>query len=399
VGKIQNVIDAMSTDITNRKWFFKDTSDGGKGGAYATELKIMEDWAKKTVQVSEFLSELIHNWTITGTHIVSPIDWVPIQLRSIKSKMRDNDGNTILYVQSINGKEVFLPAMNFMELPFINLDRAAWGVGLFDSIMNNAYLDIDGRQPNSTLQIYRQTLQDQGKILHKFSNPIVFYLPAEGEVVSQETIDNDIVPLIEGVKPGDRLALNKRLEIIQENIDGKSRFTEYADDIHEEVDAGLQSSKNRLLTDPSSMADAGEAGEQDDDRILGIMAKIEILFNKSIIPAVLGIEAGWIEWQWGEKDSFHKHIPAHIKESLELGIIQPEEARQMLENQHEWSFPELDKINQKLLDDRNNQSNQLTPDELIQNQEALQIKKESAEDLTRRTNLLLKIEQQLEATK
>ena len=399
VGKIQNVIDSMKNDITNRSWFFKDTSDGGKGGAYTKELKIMEDWADKTVQVSEFLSEMIYNWTIAGTYIVSPIDWMPLQLRSLRSKLRDNFGNTVFYIQVINGKEVFLNAAEYMEVPFINLDRAAWGVGLYDSIMNNQYLDVDGQQPNATLEIYRQTLQDQGRILHKFSNPLTFYMPAEGETVGQETIDNDIVPLIEGAKAGDRIAINKRIEIVKEDIDGKSRFTEYADDVHEEVDAGLQSSKNRLLTDPSAMADAREAGAQDDDRILGIMEKIRVFMNKSVIPAVLGIEAGWIEWQWGEKDSFNKVMPPHLQQALELGVMQPEEVRQVLEEHHDWNFPVLDKVNQKLMDDRmsfQQDQQELSDNEKKTNEEAvIRVRMEKA-DIKKRTVLLSQVEKQLE---
>jgi hypothetical protein len=401
VGKIQNVIDSMKDDITNRAWFFKDTTDGGKGGAYSGELKTMEDWADKTVQVSELLSEMIYNWTIAGTYIVSPIDWMPLQLRSLRSKLRDNFGNTVFYIQVINGKEVFLNAAEYMEVPFINLDRAARGVGLYDSIMNNQYLDVDGQQPNASIEMYRQTLQDQGRILHKFSNPLTFYMPAEGENVGQETIDNDIVPLIEGAKAGDRIAINKRIEIVKEDIDGKSRFTEYADDIHEEVDAGLQSSKNRLLTDPSAMADAREAGNQDDDRILGIMEKIRVFMNKSVIPAVLGIEAGIIEWQWGEKDSFHKIMPPHLKEALEMGVMQPEEVRQALVEHHDWNFPELDQNNQKMLDDRMsiNEPVELSTDDKKLNEEAvLRVRMEKAE-IEKRTLLLSQVEEQLEELK
>ncbi len=393
VGKIQNVVDAMVNDITNRSFFFKDTTDGGKGGAYSHELRLMQRWEKSKVQVSELLAEMVRNWTVNGVHIVSPLDWQPIQLRSIKAKIRDNNGITLAYVQVINGQEKFLDAKNFLEIPYINMDVAAWGVGLFDSIMNRNYLDIDGQQPNSTLEIYRQTLQDQGRILHKFSSPRVYYQPADGVVVSKDVIDNDIVPIIEGSRPGDRAVMSARMEILKEEIDGKARFTEYADDINDEVDAGLQSSKNRLLTEPSAMADAKEAGEQDDDRILGVMEKIRIFMNKTVIPHVLGIEAGWIEFAWGEKDAFHMQLPPAILQAVEKSIISPEQALQMLEEQYDWNVPILTKELQRQQDDR--LANTLTPQDIKNNKEALILSK----NYQKQSQVLAKLEAELESLK
>lgn len=402
ISKIQNVVDGIVLDIKNRKHFFQDTTDGGMGGAYSPELRNMEKWEKQTVQLSTMLGETVRNWLIAGTHIISPIDWMPLQLRSIKAKLRDDSGNTTHYVQVINGQEVFLEADMFLETHYISIDRAAWGVGLFDSIMNNAYLDIDGKQPESIAEIYRQTIQDHGKIIHKYSNPLTIYMPEDNEaVMGNDTIDNDIVPLLEGMKNGDRIVINKRLKILQETVDGKARFVEYSNQITDELETGLQSSKNRLITKPSAMADAEEAGEQDDDRILGIMDDLTIFMNKSVIPAVLGIDAGIIEFAWGEKDEFKKIVPKHIDRALELGIIAPEEARQLLEEQHEWTFPVLDEVNQQLMDDRMDMAaqaqdqSQLNDDEKKANNEALQHVRLEKQSRTQNLALINDIRKQL----
>ncbi len=404
VGKVQNVVDSMATDITNRRWYFKDTTDGGKGGAYHKELKDIEHWGKHTIQVSQLFTEVIVNWTIGGTYIVSPLDWIPIQLRSIRAKIRDVLGNTKTYIQVINGREKFLDASQFIEVPYNNIDRLAWGVGLFDSLMNDRWTDIDGRQPISTLDLHRQIEQDHGKIIHKHSNPLDIYIPAEGESVSQETIDNDIMPLIGGAKPGDALVINKRLEVLFNKTDGNSRFKEYKEGIEEEIEAGLQSSKNRLLTNPSAMADAREAGEQDDDRILGIMERLRILMNKHIIPQVLGIDSGWIEFEWGEKDAFNQQMPTHIMQALQTGVMTPEEARQKLEDEHDWHFPELNEKNKQLAEDRKETqsqalTDQLTDQELKNNEEALIRYRMERAEIKQRSNLLKKYEEVLEEYK
>lgn len=387
VGKIQNVVDAMVLDITNRSFFFKDSTDGGKGGAYTKELRLMEKWQKSKVQLSEMFAEVVRNWLINGVHILSPIDWEPVQLRSIRSKIRDNNGITKQYIQVINGQEKFLDATQFLEIPYINMDVAAWGVGLFDSIMNRNYLDIDGHQPNATLEIYRQTLQDQGRILHKFSSPRTYYMPADGVTVSKDVIDNDIVPIIEASHPGDRAVMSQRMEILTEDIDGQSRFTEYADDINDEVEAGLQSSKNRLLIEPSAMADAKEAGEQDDDRSLGLMEKLRVFMNKTVIPHVLGVDAGWIEFVWGEKDAFNLQIPPALLQSVQAGIISPEQALLMLKEQYEWNIPELTPELQKQQDDR-----MLSSQDIKENDEALgSLKTQKRQDI-----ILERLEDELE---
>lgn len=385
VGKIQNVVDAMVLDITNRSFFFKDTTDGGKGGAYTKELRILEKWQKSKVQLSEMFAEVVRNWLINGVHILSPIDWEPVQLRSIRSKIRDDNGITKQYIQVINGQEKFLDATEFIEIPYINMDVAAWGVGLFDSIMNRNYLDVDGHQPNATLEIYRQTLQDQGRILHKFSSPRTYYMPADGVTVSKDVIDNDIVPIIEASHPGDRAVMSQRMEILTEDIDGKARFTEYADDINDEVEAGLQSSKNRLLIEPSAMADAKEAGEQDDDRSLGLMEKLRVFMNKIVIPHVLHIDAGWVEFSWGEKDAFNLQVPPALIQTVQAGIITPQQALLMLKEQYEWNVPEITPEMQR-------QDDMLSSQDIKENDEALgSLKTQKRQDI-----ILEKLEKELE---
>ncbi len=386
VGKIQNVVDAMVLDITNRSFFFKDTTDGGKGGAYTKELRFLEKWQKSKVQLSEMFAEVVRNWLINGVHILSPIDWQPVQLRSIRSKIRDNNGITKQYIQVINGQEKFLDATQFLEIPYINMDVAAWGVGLFDSIMNRNYLDVDGHQPNATLEIYRQTLQDQGRILHKFSSPRTYYMPADGVTVSKDVIDNDIVPIIEASHPGDRAVMSQRMEILTEDIDGKARFTEYADDINDEVEAGLQSSKNRLLIEPSAMADAKEAGEQDDDRSLGLMEKLRVFMNQTIIPHVLHIDAGWIEFSWGEKDAFNLQVPPALIQTVQAGIITPQQALLMLKEQYEWNIPEMTPEMQR-------QDDMLSAQDIKENDEALG----SLQTQKRQDIILERLEKELES--
>lgn len=339
VGRVQNVVDSMVDNVINREWFFDDTTDGGAGGAYKRELDALSDWRDNQVDTRDLMGNMIANWLIFGLFIASPKDWQLIQMESLISKRRDDFGNTLQYIQSINGRERLLDANEYFEVPYINLDRDPWGTGLFHSVMNVNWIDIDGEFPHSALEWYRQTIQDYGRIQHRYGSPKVIY-SIEDDEGNQETIDNEVAPMLEGMKPGDRAVINGKLTMLSEAVDGQSRFVEYGKKVQEEVDTGLQSSANRLITEPSAMADAKEAGAQDDDRILGIMAKMETVFNKIIIPAVTGDKSGHIKFKWGAKDSVTLTLPPAIVDAITAGILTPEQGRLMLEEQHHWKIPE-----------------------------------------------------------
>jgi len=245
----------------------------------------MEGW-EETVNISGLFAKMVRSWIINGVHIISPKDWVPLQMQSIIGKARDDFGATKWYIQQIHGVETRLPAEDFLEIPYIELDREAWPVGMFDALMNVNWLDIDGNDPQSSLALYRQALQDNMKIHHKYASPrVVYTMPS----ASPDQIDNDLSPMIEAMKPGDRIVINEEVDIKQETVDGNARFIEHVNKIIDEIESGLGSSVNRLITEPSAMADAREAGAQDDDRVMGIMERLRMFMNKEVIPRITGL--------------------------------------------------------------------------------------------------------------
>lgn len=342
VGRVQNVTESYVLNLINREWYYDDSSEG----KYEVQVEAMEKWEEEIV-ISRFIGTMVRNWIINGVHILSPKDWKPLQLQSVRSKSRDKYGNTISYHQIINGVEKTLPASDFLELPYIEFDREPWPVGLYDSLMNSDYLDIDGRDPRASLELYRQALQDNMKIHHKYASPRVIYF-ADG--VSKETLDNDIIPIIEGMVAGDRAAFNAKIEIVQETVDGNARFIEHVNKIIDEIDTGLQSSANRLITEPSAMADAREAGAQDDDRTLGIMERVRWVMNREVIPRITGLQPGEVVFKWGAKDSFTLELPEPIEKALNLNIISREQALIILETQWRWKIPSPEDIKERFGD-------------------------------------------------
>lgn len=336
VPRLQNTVDSIVLDVLNRDWYYD-----GDGDAFAQQAKMMEEWEEE-VGVSNMFEQIVRNWVIAGVHILSLEDWVPIQLSALEAMVRDKFGRRLQYIQKIGGTEEKLEADKFCFLPYIEVDREAWPMGMFDSLMNE-FEDIDGNIGKPMIEIYRQMMQDIAKIHHKYASPRVIYtFPG----VSKDVIDEDIAPLVESMKPGDRLVLNASVEgevqITQETVDGRARFSESVEKLTMDIDAGLQTSKNRLITQPSAMADAKEAGQQDDDRILGIMEKLRSFMNKEVIPRVTGLPAGTVQFKWGAKDSFDMIFPSAIKDAIDKQVLIPAEARKILEDSFRWKIPEPD---------------------------------------------------------
>ena len=165
IVRVQNVVESYVIDIQNREYFYyagknEDSTD------LEEYIKLMENWEEQVV-AKKLLSTMVRNWLIFGTNILSPVDWQFVQLQSLNAKRRDESGDTKEYIQIINGQEIGMDATQYLEVPYIDLDREPWGVGMFDSLMSQDYVDIDGRAPHSTCKLYRQALQDNMKIHHK----------------------------------------------------------------------------------------------------------------------------------------------------------------------------------------------------------------------------------------
>jgi len=341
VGRVQNVVESFVLNIQNREHYYDSKEEGE---LEEKDIELMERWEEQ-VRINRLFGNMVRNWIINGVHIVSPVDWVPLQLQSILAKRRDVEGNTLEYIQYINGMENKIDAKDFIEIPYIELDREPWPTGLFDSLMNRDYIDVDGGDPRASLELYRQALQDNMKIHHKYASPrVVWTIPN----ANKETIDNDIIPLIEQMRPGDRIVVNEEIDIKQETVDGNARFIEHVNKIIDEIDTGLQSSQNRLITEPSAMADAREAGQQDDDRVLGIMERIRIFMNFEVIPRITRKPAGEIIFKWGSKDTFDLDFPEAIQLAIDKKVISPEKALVMLEDNFRWKVPTDEEVADRL---------------------------------------------------
>jgi hypothetical protein len=317
LGKVQNVVDSIVANIINREWYFESDKP--------TRIKIMEDWEER-FDLSRVIEQMVRDWLIFGNSILGYSDWQPMQMSTILGIKRDIYGRPEYFVQTVNGKVVDIDAKPFLFTKFIEINRDSWGKPLFCGLISSNYTDIDGNQPVPHLQNYRQVLLDAGRLIHKQCSPRSVWAY---DGASPESLEKDIKPLHDAMRPGDRLVTNRKPDLITEQINVSSRFANFTELIINDTEAGLQSSENRLITQPSAMADAREAGAQDDDRVLGIMEKVRRTINKYIIPRVVG-EANVCFFKWGAKDTIELEMPDGLMNAVKLGILSIAEARMNL---------------------------------------------------------------------
>jgi hypothetical protein len=369
IGKVQNTVDSLIGKVLARDWYYYSDIQ--------SDIDSMNKW-EQDFNGSWLLEEILRNWAICGTTIIGFNDWLPMQLSTVLGVRRNLDGEILYIVQQINGVINYLDYKNFVKEDFIQTDRQAWGRGLFTSLMQG-YTDIDGRPAIPIIENYRQMLADMAKIYHKFASPRVVWT---FEGAGKQEIDEHIAPLIGSMVPGDRLALNHKAEITQEVVDFRVHFDKSIDQFNAELEAGLQSSANRVITQPSAMADAKEAGSQDDDKILGIMEKLARFINHVIIPKILGPDAeGRCQFKWGAQDSFELEFPQGLQLALQAGVVSKLEARMILQDGFRWKLD--DKLFQQEKDDTNESKMQ---DTLAQAGQVQQLQKKNEEKLQKKAN-------------
>jgi len=334
IGRLQNAVDTLVLNVLLREWHFDDDKH------HPEAIKQMEQW-QKDIKFGRWMGNIIRNWCLHGLNIISPEDWIPVQMESIEGLTRDSGGDPQIIWQNVKGNLEKLDANDFLWAPYITLDRLPFPVAMFESLMRE-FEDIDGKIAKPVAQLYRQSIQDIMKIHHKYASPRVIYVfPG----VDKTTIDDDIAPLIEAMGPGDRLALNVapegEVQLVQETVDGKARFSESLDKLVDEMDTGLQTTANRVIAEPSAMADAREGGQQDDDRVMGIMELLTEFIDVEVIPRITGLEIGTVNFKWGTKDSFSLVYPQELRDALADRIIDEQQVRFILEKHFNWEIPEV----------------------------------------------------------
>lgn len=317
VPEFQNVVEQIIAEVTARDWRF----DGPASGVNA-----MEEWEQK-FDLRKIFEYLIRDWLVTGNSIMSVADWHAVQMSTIYGMERDRYGNTVAYVQRVNEAWVKLSPKQFIHTRFIDINREAWGIPWAHSLMTIRN-DVDGHKTLSEFDWWMQLKQDSGRMTHRLGAPrLIYYFPG----IDQNTIDQKIGPALQQMQAGDTLAFGGqnigKPELIPEVVETKTRFEGQHAIMKNSIEAGLQSSAIRLITEPSAMADAAEANKKDDSRILGVMERLRVFMDQEVIPRVTGYEK--TEFKWGAKDKLNLDFTA-ILALCAQPILTIEEKRRLL---------------------------------------------------------------------
>jgi len=313
IGKVQNAVESYVSEILSRDWYF----EGDKNA-----VRACEEWEER-FNLSRLIEYIVRDWLVCGNSIIGVSDWQPVQISSVAGLKRSPYGQPEQFVQLVNGNEVRLDASRFIHTQYIELNREAWGIGMFHSLLSTFAYGKKRSLPH--LEIYRRQIQLFYRILERYGSPVTVWF---FENVARAEFDRQVEEL-RALEPGDRRILSKKVEIATETIDGRGNLINATSPvINQEIEAGLQTSANRLITQPSAMADARISEEKDSARLLGIMEKIRRMMNALVIPR---ITSGKAEFRWGKQDSFQFDF-GQLLQAKSAGFVSAEEGRAILKS-------------------------------------------------------------------
>lgn len=313
IGKVQNAVESYVSEILSRDWYFEGDKEA---------IRACEEWEER-FNLSRLIEYVVRDWLVCGNSIIGLSDWQPVQISSVVGMKRSPYGQTEQFVQLVNGKEVSLDASKFVHTQYIELNREAWGIGMFHSLLSTFAYGKKRSLPH--LEIYRRQIQLFYRILERYGSPVTVWF---FENVARAEFDKQVEEL-RALEPGDRRILSKKVEIATETIDGRGNLINATSPvINQEIEAGLQTSANRLITQPSAMADARISEEKDSARLLGIMEKIRRIMNALVIPR---ITSGKVEFRWGKQDSFQFDF-GQLLQAKSAGFVSAQEGRAILKS-------------------------------------------------------------------
>jgi hypothetical protein len=314
IGRVQNAVESYVSQVLSRDWYFEGPQEA---------VRQLEEWEDR-FNLSRLLEYMVRDWLVCGNSILGVSDWQPVQVSSIIGMKRNQYGMPEQFVQQVNGREVALDASKFVHTQYIELNREAWGVGMFHSLLTT--FDYGSKKRSlPQLEIYRRQIQLFYKVLERYGSPVTVWF---FDNVSKAEFDKQVEEL-RALEAGDRRILSKKVEIATETIDGRGNLINATSPfINQEIEAGLQTSANRLITQPSAMADARSAGEKDDVRSLLIAEKIRRVMNVLIIPK---LASSRVEFKWGKQDSFEFDF-GQLLQAKSAGFVSAQEGRAILQS-------------------------------------------------------------------
>lgn len=322
-GKLFNTTEAYVSEIKTRKHSYKGQD---------SDIKKMEEW-EKTVGITNIKEIYTRDMLVTGNYIYGFADWQPVPIANVIGLVRDDFGNVkeYWYRGAKNQLKKMGTPKEFGHEKYIAIGRDAWGYGMAFALMST-YVDTDGNTSTSALDGDKQIFQDFLKIYHKYASPrsIWSFPNATNPDDFNAENPNSLAARIRLMKPGDRLATPMEVAIVSEEINAQARFTDGIDKIVDpEVGAGLQSTANRMISEPSAMADAKEASKKvDDPKSAAIMQDFLEWMNNVVIPKIVG-ENTDLEFTWGSQDDF-EFDPQLALSLFQAGVVSVSEIRLMI---------------------------------------------------------------------
>ena len=218
--------------------------------------KIIEEWNDQ-VNIKDKLESLVNTLLICGNAILEKLDDKNIQdvtevdMSTILDKKRDEYGNTLYYIQSVNGQNVTLGETNlnkFIEFNLSGYSKKPWSPCLFHSLALPR--SVRNRTMMPLVEVLWGMEDAMSAIILNNAYPIT-YVTFEG------ANDDELAKEAEKIrkrKPGDTHIVTKKPQLDMYETQPQSKYTDYINHIEKVIQLGIKFPTDILTGDFTSRA-------------------------------------------------------------------------------------------------------------------------------------------------
>lgn len=218
--------------------------------------KIIEEWNDKA-NIKDKLESLVNTLLICGNAILEKLDdkniqdVVEVDMSTITDKKRDDYGNTLYYIQNVNGQNEPLgeTSLNkFIEFNLSGYSRRAWSPCLFHSLVLPR--SVRNRTMMPLVEVLWGMEDAMSAIILNNAYPIT-YVTFEG--ANPDELDKE-AEKIRKRKPGDTHIVTKKPQLDMYETQPQSKYTDYINHIEKVIQLGIKFPTDILTGDFTSRA-------------------------------------------------------------------------------------------------------------------------------------------------
>lgn len=199
-----------------------------------TTENLVKDWLYK-IGFETILEDGLYSYVGVGNLLLETnddnSDFVEIPIDTMKAIIRDKKNSIKKYIQSVNNKDIPLPADSVIHLKLSNVSKEVWGRGIFHSILSDYTDPRTGKVYDSPLIQMKEIENAMAEIFNAYASPLMmFQFEDAGEDFIREQAEK-----LKNAKPGMKIVTDKPFKVETFEVNGNAKFDGYVEHLQRDV--------------------------------------------------------------------------------------------------------------------------------------------------------------------